>query len=280
MSWHVPTESARRTEPVPHGPTPDARGASLPPGFAAAPQSTSDNAAPPAFLPAPTLPKGGGAIRGIGETFTVNPARGTGGLTVPLALSPGRRGEVPPLALHYDTGAGNSAFGLGFSIGQPRISRRTDRGVPRYVDDGPDADTFVYAGAEPLVPTLASQPDGSWAPVVQTAEVAGVVCQVRRYRPRTETAFTRIEFCRPVAGGAPFWRTLSRDNTASLYGRGATARVADPRDLRPGPDPARRRRRLRPGRPRLPRAPRRALLAQRGRQRVRPDPGAGAVPRV
>ena len=42
--------------------------------------------------PAVSLPKGGGAIRGMGEKFSVNPVTGTGSLIVPLPLSPGRSG--------------------------------------------------------------------------------------------------------------------------------------------------------------------------------------------
>jgi hypothetical protein len=37
-----------------------------------------------------SLPKGGGAIRGIGEKFAANPVTGTGAMTVPIATSPGR----------------------------------------------------------------------------------------------------------------------------------------------------------------------------------------------
>ena len=42
-------------------------------------------------VPAITLPKGGGAIRGIGEKFGANPVTGTGSMTVPIATSPGSR---------------------------------------------------------------------------------------------------------------------------------------------------------------------------------------------
>jgi hypothetical protein len=41
------------------------------------------------------LPKGGGALRGIGEKFAANPVTGTEGLTVPIAVSPGRGGFGP-----------------------------------------------------------------------------------------------------------------------------------------------------------------------------------------
>lgn len=48
------------------------------------------------YVPPPvSLPKGGGAIRGIGETFAAHPTRGTGSLTVPIAVSPGRGGFGP-----------------------------------------------------------------------------------------------------------------------------------------------------------------------------------------
>ena len=42
--------------------------------------------------PSLSLPKGGGAIRGIGEKFAANPVTGTGSMTVPIATSPGRSG--------------------------------------------------------------------------------------------------------------------------------------------------------------------------------------------
>jgi hypothetical protein len=41
-----------------------------------------------------SLPKGGGALRGIGETFQPNLFTGTGNHTIPLAISPGRNGSV------------------------------------------------------------------------------------------------------------------------------------------------------------------------------------------
>jgi hypothetical protein len=51
--------------------------------------------ATPLSLPTPALPKGGGAIRGIGERASVNPARGTFSFQVPVATSAGRSGFGP-----------------------------------------------------------------------------------------------------------------------------------------------------------------------------------------
>ena len=46
----------------------------------------------PFRAPSISLPKGGGAIRGIGEKFAANPVTGTGSMSVPIATSPGRSG--------------------------------------------------------------------------------------------------------------------------------------------------------------------------------------------
>src|SRR5881396_1512204 len=84
--------------------------------------------------PSISLPKGGGAIRGIGEKFGANPVTGTGSMTVPIATSPGRSGFGPQFSLSYDSGAGNGPFGFGWSLSLPSITRKTDKGLPRYLD--------------------------------------------------------------------------------------------------------------------------------------------------
>lgn len=88
----------------------------------------------PSAPPTISLPKGGGAIRGMGEKFSANPVTGTGSMTVPIAVSPGRSGFGPQLSLSYDSGAGNGAFGYGWSLSVPTIARKTDKGLPKYED--------------------------------------------------------------------------------------------------------------------------------------------------
>ena len=85
-----------------------------------------------ALPPAVSLPKGGGAIKGMGEKFAANPVTGTGSMSVPIATSPGRSGFEPQLSLSYDSGAGNGIFGLGWNLSLPSITRKTDKGLPRY----------------------------------------------------------------------------------------------------------------------------------------------------
>jgi hypothetical protein len=84
--------------------------------------------------PSISLPKGGGAIHGMGEKFGVDSVTGTGSISVPIPLSPGRQGFGPQLSLHYDSGSGNGPFGLGWSLQQPSITRKTDKGLPLYRD--------------------------------------------------------------------------------------------------------------------------------------------------
>src|SRR3954451_11055561 len=103
--------------------------------------------------PSITLPKGGGAIRGIGERFAANPVTGTGSMSVPIATSPGRSGFGPNLSLSYDSGAGNGPFGVGWRLSLPAITRKTDRGMPQY-EDAEESDVFMIPDAEDLVPAF------------------------------------------------------------------------------------------------------------------------------
>src|SRR5882724_4755445 len=96
------------------------------------PEAAANTGAP--GVPSINLPKGGGAIRGIGEKFGANPVTGTGSLTIPVPTSPGRSGFGPQLSLSYDSGSGNGPFGFGWSLSLPVITRKTDRGLPQYRD--------------------------------------------------------------------------------------------------------------------------------------------------
>ena len=100
----------------------------------AQPNASGDQAQFQVTAPQLTLPKGGGAIRGIGEKFAANPVTGSGSMTVPIATSPGRAGFGPQLALSYDSGTGNGPFGFGWSLSLPSITRKTEKGLPRYAD--------------------------------------------------------------------------------------------------------------------------------------------------
>src|SRR3989440_10733336 len=185
--------------------------------------------APP--VPAISLPKGGGAIRGIGEKFGANPVTGTGSMTVPIATSPGRSGFGPQLSLSYDSGAGNGPFGLGWNLSLPAITRKTDKGLPRYQDaQDTESDVFILSGAEDLVPVLKQDASDTWTQEeLPPRTVNGITYHIRRYRPRIEGLFARIE--RWTNAGKPgdiFWRSISKDNITTWYGRSENSRIADP----------------------------------------------------
>ncbi|HWB77212.1 MAG TPA: SpvB/TcaC N-terminal domain-containing protein [Nannocystaceae bacterium] len=210
-----PSEGAPRPEAAQHDP-------------AAAPSSQSrPAAAPPSenrpaldWVPKVELPEGGGAVRGIGESFEANAFTGSGAFSVPLPLSPAR-GLQPQAVLTYASGSGNGPFGLGFGLSVPSIARKTDRELPRYVD-GIESDTFVFGGSD-LVPV---RDDGERVVIDRTEHF------VYPYRPRDEGAFLRIERWVAKADAQTLWRILDKGNVTSWFGRTAQARVVDPEDDR------------------------------------------------
>ena len=201
--------------------------------------------------PAIGLPKGGGAVRGMGEKFAANPVTGTGSMTVPIATSPGRAGFGPQLSLSYDSGSGNGPFGFGWSLALPAITRKTDKGLPQYLD-AEDSDGFVLSGAEDLVPVYRQDPLGDWCAEhpehttepdgywVRDADGQLVIHEedrdgyrIRRYRPRVDGLFARIErWTRLEPSELPdvHWRSISKDNILTIYGRDAESRIQDPQD--------------------------------------------------
>ena len=169
--------------------------------------------------PSLSLPKGGGAVRPMGDTFKTNPSTGTGSYAIPIP-APGARGFGPSLALSYDSGSGNGPFGLGWGLSLGAVSRRTDRRLPLY-DDGGESDIFVLSGAEELVPEDLSPPDNP-------AEIYRTI----RYRPRTEGGFARIEKRTLKATGETHWVVRSGDGGKRYYGRSPASRIFDPKDDR------------------------------------------------
>lgn len=176
-----------------------------------------------------SLPKGGGALRGIGEKFSPDLHTGTGNFTVPIALPPGRKGFQPELSLVYSTGNGNGPFGLGWSLSIPGVSRKTSDGVPHYNDgssslkDGERRDVFILSGAEDMVAVdlwefIDNEPD-KIRRIEDPSQQDWVGAPVVQYRPRTEGLFARILYYRGVP--SPYWQVGSKDGLVSIYGRPA-----------------------------------------------------------
>ncbi len=195
------------------------------PGYGVGDQQAKNSSKISDPLPRIALPHGGGAVRGIGEKFSVSAVTGTAGISIPLALTPGRSGFTPSLELSYDSGAGNGPFGFGWKLSLPGVTRKTDKGLPQYRDAG-ESDVFVLSGAEDLVPIL----DGRGARVQFSRTVCGVGYQIHTYRPRIEGLFSRIERWVNVATGLSHWRSISKSNVTTLYGYDNLSSVTSPAD--------------------------------------------------
>ena len=154
------------------------------------------------------LPKGGGAIQGIGETFQSDEFTGTASLSIPIPTSPGR-GFEPQLSVEYSSGGGNGIFGLGFSLSIPNVSRKTSKGIPKY----DESDIFLLSNAEDLVP-VKTEKNGDYIVVA--------------YRPRIEGLFAKIEHWSNFNTEESYWRVVSALNITSIFGKNRDSRIVDP----------------------------------------------------
>jgi len=186
--------------------------------------------------PSINLPRGGGAIKSIDEKFQVNAVNGTSSFSLPIPVS-GARGFTPSVELTYDSGAGNGIFGIGWSLSLPSIRRKTENELPQYLD-AIDSDIFILSGSEDLVPEykrsaqgdLLTDAGGNYIFLESDVQLNNNSFTVRRYRPRIEGAFSRIERWTAQSNNNVHWRTISKDNLTSVFGISPASRITDPFD--------------------------------------------------
>lgn len=187
-------------------------------------------------IPSIELPKGGGAIRGIDEKFSVNAVNGTAGFSIPLPFAPAR-GSSPSLNLSYNSGAGNGVFGLGWNLSLASIKRKTDKKLPQY-RDSTDSDVFLFSEAEDLVPEFAKNPDDTFKKdvggnyVIKEAVSLDGQYLIRYYKPRIEGLFARIERWQHKTSGSIKWRVITKDNVTTLFGWSDQSIIARPEDTK------------------------------------------------
>lgn len=183
-------------------------------------------------VPSIELPKGGGALKGIDEKFSVNAVNGTSSFSIPLPFS-GARGAVPTLALAYNSGSGNGIFGLGWDLSLPSIKRKTDKGLPRYLD-ARDSDTFLFSEAEDLVPEFRKDNTGSFELdsdnnyIINEKDSADGLFTIRYYKPRIEGLFARIERWTAKNVREVKWSVTTKNNITTLFGWTSGARIENP----------------------------------------------------
>ena len=156
-------------------------------------------------------PSGGGAQSGMGEKFSPDLFTGTGNFSVPVAVPAGRNGFQPELTLGYSTGNGNGPFGMGWALGIPGVTRKTNRGIPVYNDN---EDVFLLSGAEDLVPVKQER---------ETVQAGNdnIIWLRTYYRPRTEGLFAKIIHHKKTgsttASNEDYWEVKSKDGLISIY---------------------------------------------------------------
>ena len=80
------------------------------------------------------------------------------------------------------------------------------------------------------MPALVQETD-QWRPIsVPDATVNGQTYAIKRYRPRIEGLFARIERWQRQSDGDMHWRAVTKDNVTSIYGQNPNCRIADPAD--------------------------------------------------
>ena len=164
----------------------------------------------------PSLPKGGGSVQGMGETFAPNEFSGSAAMNIPLPISACREFE-PVMSLNYSIGNGNSAFGLGWELSTPEIVRRTSNEIPHYTND----DTFLYTTEDYLVPRMTT----SGTPILRRMGNYTVYT----YMPRTEGNFDKMEhFINKNDHSDDFWKITDADNVVSIFGKSKNAKIFDP----------------------------------------------------
>src|SRR5262249_39937723 len=87
-----------------------------------------------------------------------------------------------------------------------------------------ESDIFILSGAEDLVPVLLQDAKGHR--IFDEFERDGH--HVKRYRPRIEGLFARIERWTSLESGEVHWRSISKDNILTVYGFDADSRLTDP----------------------------------------------------
>jgi RHS repeat-associated protein len=183
-------------------------------------------------IPEISLPKGGGAIRGIDEKFQVNSVTGTASFSIPLPFSPAR-GVTPSSGLSYNSGSGNGIFGLGWMLSFSSVKRKTGKGIPQYLDDN-ESDTFVFSEADDLVPEFEKNEDDTFKldlkgeyKIIKKDSPDGLF-DIRYYRPRIEGLFARIERWRSKASNEIKWKITTKENVSTLFGWSSDSRIEDP----------------------------------------------------
>lgn len=185
----------------------------------------------PAGPQGPTGPQGAKGNTGATGLQGLAGPRGSAGATGPSGpMGPiGPTGPIGPKGLNWrGSWSAATAYALADAVSHNSASwmAKTDKGLPHY-REAEESDVYVLSGSEDLVPVLAT--DGTRFRDDTTAP--GYV--IHRYRPRIEGLFARLERWTHTATGTIHWRSITRDNVTTAYGKDDNSRIFDPADPTP-----------------------------------------------
>jgi hypothetical protein len=115
---------------------------------------------------------------------------GAFGCSIPITVSPGRKGVQPGIGLRYSSSNSNSWVGVGFSLNSGYIVRSTRLGPPTYTDN----DTFYF--------------------ITDSGTVELVKLVDNLYQAKIESSFAK--FFKETDDS---WRVLNKDGTVLLFGK-------------------------------------------------------------
>jgi len=139
------------------------------------------------------IPIGGGIKIPLPDMLT-----GAFSHSIPITVSPGRKGLQPAIALNYRSSNSNSWVGLGFSLNPGYIVRSTRLGPPKYIDN---QDTFYLI-------TDAG-----------TTELVNLVDNL--YQAKVESGFTK--FFKETDDS---WRVVAKDGSILRFGQNPDSKEA------------------------------------------------------
>ena len=186
--------------------------------------STTASSSPQAAL---SLPKGGGAVKGIGETFQANLFSGTADYSIPIALSPARGGLRATALTRLQLGKRQRGLRARLAAGDAARHAQDREGVAALrrwrclrPDRGGGPGSIRHQGRRPRQRSSHVGAGGT--------DAGRDDHSVFRYRPRTEGLFARIERWVHTTTGETHWRTITKDNVTTVFGDTAATRVCRP----------------------------------------------------
>jgi RHS repeat-associated protein len=154
-----------------------------------------------------SIPKGGGSLKSIGETFKPNIFSGTGNYSISIPTS-SARGYEPRLSINYNSGKGNGIFGLGFDLSLSKFSIRTEKGIPKY--DG--SDSFLFNGNELTLKNKESYKNSE-------------NFNIYEYLPRIEGDFSLIKYYISEDKSESYWEVITIENEKLIFGKSLNSRI-------------------------------------------------------